>query len=470
MEVDICIIGAGPAGCISAIRLREFGYSVCLIEALAFPRRHVGICLSDETYHLIDYLGVRKEVDKARFFKRKKTLVKWGAKEPRIVAQPGLHVDRGIFDHILLNKARALGAYVIQPAKVKRVKNVDDGWVIKYDHVQGQAELLSKYIVDASGKANILQGKRKRLSPALTALHGKWSLKRSPHYDGFIESGKDSWLWFAQTKPNEALITLFTGPKRFSNSNHLSLEDHYQDMLKQFSLLGECQLNQLVSRIEACDASSKVRDPIGSNYIRVGDSNISVDPLASQGVHIAMSSALQAAVVINTIFKYPENSKLASQFYQERQIEREQNFTQKTAAAYGQVARTNSHPFWQKRAEHISIPSSEQIPDLQKLNLKRQLRLSKQSEFKRVPVLHDDHIGSHMALHHPSLKRPVAYLGDQDLYHLLKDLEVCKSGEAMLQSWSNKISSQLGTSIISWLLSRGIIEERVETCKISTCL
>ena len=55
-EHDVIIVGAGPAGASTAIRLAVIGLDVAIVERLQFPRPHVGICLSDQTLALLDYL------------------------------------------------------------------------------------------------------------------------------------------------------------------------------------------------------------------------------------------------------------------------------------------------------------------------------------------------------------------------------------------------------------------------------
>ena len=57
-EHDVVILGAGPAGTSAAIRLAQMGLDVGVVERRRFPRSHVGICISDETVALIDYLGL----------------------------------------------------------------------------------------------------------------------------------------------------------------------------------------------------------------------------------------------------------------------------------------------------------------------------------------------------------------------------------------------------------------------------
>ena len=42
IEVDVCVIGAGPAGTTLAARLGQLGHEVCLVERCEFPPEACG--------------------------------------------------------------------------------------------------------------------------------------------------------------------------------------------------------------------------------------------------------------------------------------------------------------------------------------------------------------------------------------------------------------------------------------------
>src|SRR4028118_1120813 len=106
---DVLIVGAGPAGSAAAISLASLGFKVAIVEMARFPRAHVGICISDQTFALIDALGIGPAVRRAGLWPRNETAVKWGGTETRLVPQPGLHVDRAVLDGLLLDRAREAG-------------------------------------------------------------------------------------------------------------------------------------------------------------------------------------------------------------------------------------------------------------------------------------------------------------------------------------------------------------------------
>src|SRR5260370_42131366 len=139
------VIGAGPAGSTFAARMVQLGHDVCLVERARFPRRHLGESLSPGALPLLETIGAREAVEAAGFRRVRRVHVKWeggphGREYPR---EQGLLVDRGGFDGILLERARALGARVLQPAIMRELKSDESGWSVDVDvDVDGSAVQL----------------------------------------------------------------------------------------------------------------------------------------------------------------------------------------------------------------------------------------------------------------------------------------------------------------------------------------
>jgi Ferritin-like/Tryptophan halogenase len=87
---------------------------------------------------------------------------------------------------------------------------------------------------------------------------------------------------------------------------------------------------------------------VGERLLRVGDAAFALDPLSSQGVQHALSSAGQAAIVIHTILARPENATWAKAFFRERHHEMIDRHRASCAALYSRQNRFET-PFWQER-------------------------------------------------------------------------------------------------------------------------
>ncbi len=62
-QVDVAVIGGGPAGTTVSTLVRQQGYSVQLFEREKFPRFHIGESLIPETYWVLQRLNM---LDKMR--------------------------------------------------------------------------------------------------------------------------------------------------------------------------------------------------------------------------------------------------------------------------------------------------------------------------------------------------------------------------------------------------------------------
>ena len=128
---DVIVIGGGPAGSTAASYMAMKGHSVLVIEREAFPRYRVGESLLPSTNPVLEELGVLDKMEEAGFPHKTGGTFVWGkdsdpwsvifAENPFLPASYGFHVERSIFDDILLERSRELGVEVVQPATATSV-------------------------------------------------------------------------------------------------------------------------------------------------------------------------------------------------------------------------------------------------------------------------------------------------------------------------------------------------------------
>ena len=161
---DALIIGAGPAGSSAAILLATAGWSVALIEKQAFPRRKVcGECVAASNMPLLDALGIGGDfADKAGPELTRVALMHgaqsvWADLPATADARHawGRAIGRETLDTLLLARARAAGATVLQPWAVQKLSGVG-----KSHHCTVREA--------ASGQVKSLQ------APVAILAHGSW--------------------------------------------------------------------------------------------------------------------------------------------------------------------------------------------------------------------------------------------------------------------------------------------------------
>ena len=161
-QFDAIIVGGGPAGSTTAIRLAQAGWSVALMEKYSFPRRKVcGECISATNLPLLHALGIGAafdalagpEIREVGLFAGDEVLT---APLPAFAAPHpwGRALGREHLDTLLLVRAAEAGATVLQPCTVKRIAR--DGAL----HVC--------HVTDADGKTTTMN------APVLIAAHGSW--------------------------------------------------------------------------------------------------------------------------------------------------------------------------------------------------------------------------------------------------------------------------------------------------------
>ncbi len=130
IDADALVIGAGPAGAAAAILLALEGWRVVLVEQHEYPRQKVcGECISAGTLALIDELGVGAafrryagaELREVAWMSASGTLL---GEFPGCASGPyrfGRALGRDVLDSLFLERARAVGVQILQPARVRAV-------------------------------------------------------------------------------------------------------------------------------------------------------------------------------------------------------------------------------------------------------------------------------------------------------------------------------------------------------------
>src|SRR2546423_11904766 len=111
------IIGAGPAGSVAAVVLARAGWNVTLIEQHRFPRDKVcGECISALGIEVLERLDLAAPLHWRKL--TRSALVAPDATTALVqLPRPMWGLSRAALDDALLNRARAAGACIEQPAR-----------------------------------------------------------------------------------------------------------------------------------------------------------------------------------------------------------------------------------------------------------------------------------------------------------------------------------------------------------------
>jgi flavin-dependent dehydrogenase len=457
---EVCVIGAGPAGSVFAARMAQLGHHVDLIERQGFPRRHLGESLSPGVMTLLRAADMHETVEAAGFPGVNSVWVKW-ADGPRLRQDPGekgLLVDRGEFDHRLLERARALGVQIHQPAHVLAQKWDGAKWRLAID-TNGVSKCLdADFVADAGGRRGIAPGHQTKTGASTLAVYGYWrgaSLPTMPR----IEAGQDVWYWGVPLPDGTYNTLVFVDPNWFRSAPGSTMTERFLGLIDRSSLMEECRDAELIAPARAIDATPYLAcDCVTPTRIRLGDAALAIDPISSSGVQKAIQTALSGAIVANTLLRRSELTEAAASFYRAQLTEASERHRRWAAGHYRDVADGCDSPFWRGRS---AAPATVDPPPLPAIDISAlamtPVALSPELEFVRTPCLRGDFVDLAPALHHPRLAGPLVFLGGRELAPLLQTLPPGQTPLQIARSWSTRMPLESGMAIAGWLVSHGIL-------------
>ena len=165
----LLVMGAGPAGCATAIAAAEAGAEVSLVDRAEFPRDKVcGGCLSAAGLGLLNDLGV---VDAVR--ESAAAIDRWvgtfDGRTARLDLPPGIAVSRRRLDPILVRRAAAVGVDVRLSTSATVLDVRPKGVVVR----SGERDAVYDVVAAATGLSG---GGLNRWLPWIAPPHGPYGL------------------------------------------------------------------------------------------------------------------------------------------------------------------------------------------------------------------------------------------------------------------------------------------------------
>jgi flavin-dependent dehydrogenase len=446
---DVCIVGGGPAGSTLAARVAALGNSVVLVERAVFPRKHLGESLTPGVRPLLESIGAGDVFEKSGALAVESVLVNWdGGHRERIDPESrGMLVDRGRFDSLLLKHAIAAGAQAIQPAIFRDCRTLADGWRIRVEQGDKSICIDARFLADASGRSFATRGRKRQTGARTTAFYAYWQgsdLPKRPR----IEAGSDAWYWGVPIPDGTYNTLVFVDPRTHA-------PDRLQELVARSSLLEGCRDIHLVSPVWAVDATPYIDEQsVTPRSIKVGDAALSIDPLSSSGVQKAIQTALSAAVVVNTLVRKPESSEAAVEFYRSSLADASERHCNWAGGYYS--AATRNTEFWRQRASR-SVPAEVAQPISASDFADEPLALSPDLTFVELPCIEGSFVTVKSALHHPSLDRPVTFVGGCEMPPLVRRVRKGMKPMEIALVWSDRVPLKTGLALTGWLLANGLL-------------
>ncbi len=457
-EKSICILGAGPAGLVTAIKLKQLGYNPFVLDF----KKAVGIdfvqSLSPGVFTLLETVGIGlnelHEVCRpiARSFKF------WNGEMIEIESPPGFLTERNQFDSWLQKIAIEKGISLLPDARVISLEETSEGWKIYLKQDGKYQTCHAGFLVDASGKRSIIRGIKKRVAATTLAISGCWDNTGMAENETLLESGSNYWLWGAMLSSGTFHATLFMDPELSRIPGGDGLVRLYKYYLGRTQLFKGCLTGKLHGNLVANDVTPFYYEkPSGLNYIKVGESSVGLDPVSSQGIQSSMAGAIQSAIVINTILANPNQAVPAIDFYKERQQELISFHLEKISSTYEAAYPWKNNHFWAKRITPIHAVETHSEPSV--WNSSQKVEFSPEAGLVPIGCIIDNQITSRAGLVHPLLNRPIVFWENMEIASILGNLQGSFDPSEWVGRWSEKIKMVVAVRLFNKLKNTGVLKE-----------
>lgn len=319
-KTDVCVVGAGPGGCTTALFLAKAGIPSILLDKAIFPRDKIcGDGLSGWTVNML------QKIDPAlldRFRRNPISQESWGArftapngqvldvpfkdKELPGAQAPGYVVPRQEFDYFLLQECRQHPIIkIIEGVEIKATSYGDKDQI--FLHGDGQFQLQAKVAIFCNGaqspQAKSLAGIYPEKKHYVAGVRAYYEGVSGLHVDNYIELHflKDflpGYFWIfplpngrvnvgagmRSDKISKGKINLRSEMLRCI-AEHPSLQDRFRNARQLSPVRGF-----------GLPLGSRKRQISGRNFMLVGDAASLIDPFTGEGIGNAMASGMMAAI------------------------------------------------------------------------------------------------------------------------------------------------------------------------------
>jgi flavin-dependent dehydrogenase len=320
-EVDVAVIGGGPAGATVSTLLAQQGLRVSVFERERFPRFHIGESLIPETYWVLKRLNMLPKMQRSHFVKKYSVqfvnaagklsapFYFWDNK-PHECSQTW-QVVRSEFDRMMLDNAREHGADVHEATRVLDV--IFDGERaigVRVEQENGSPhDVRAQVVVDASGQIGLLQNRfRLRVWDPILNKGAVWTYWRGAYRDTGRDEGatmvlqtsdRSGWFWYIPLHDDIVSVGI-VAPARRMLRTRTPREEVYAQAVAQCPAVGDrvSGATRVTGYFVTKDYSYRATANAGDGWVMIGDAYAFLDPLYSSGVLLALRSGEMAADAI----------------------------------------------------------------------------------------------------------------------------------------------------------------------------
>jgi flavin-dependent dehydrogenase len=368
-EVDVMILGAGPAGSALALALKRGGVAdVLLVDRPARRPFRIGEAAAPGLGQLLRRLGLDDRLDGHGHRPCYGNLTFWGGPAPAIedfmsrTHGPGWHLDREAFDAWLRAEAITTGTELLSPAHLTEARRDGDAWQVEIRAGGVKFEGRTRWIVDATGRPAAFarrRGARLHRLDRLMAFAARAEAAEGQGFEGFslVEAVDYGWWYAAHLPGGTATVALMTDADLARQAKLHSPAAFGQAWAATSNIGRFVPSPDLIQHPIVFAAGTQFIDrAIAPGWLALGDALIALDPLSASGITGALEDAIAAAETIVRLLDLPNNGEARDlrSAYGARANATLRQYLVERCAIYACEKRWRQSNFWKRRTAAIA--------------------------------------------------------------------------------------------------------------------
>lgn len=360
-SIDVAILGGGPAGCATAIALRQLGHSCLVVERSNYAEVRVGETLPPAARRPLAALSLWDRFLDAGHLPSVAICSVWGADEPNtqdFIFNPygnGWHLDRQQFDALLAQEAASAGVAVLREAQwLSCDSGSADRWDVEIAAGAGHHIFRAKFVVDATGRAASFarkHGAKRAVHDRLIGIVGSYrpiTPQPAATETMLLEAVEMGWWYCAPLPDARVIMTLMTDGDLHAQASHDAPAHVFERSLMQTTYaLTRVEGFALENSPSVVAAHSSCLAPIfGPSWLAVGDAAAAYDPLSGQGILKSLESGMLAAYAIS---RYLAGESTSMREYEKKVHADFDQYLALRDIYYSKETRWQDSPFWRRR-------------------------------------------------------------------------------------------------------------------------
>ena len=316
-QVDVLVIGAGPAGTVAASIINKAGFKVKIVEKVKFPRFVIGESLLPRCMEALDEAGFLDAVKECGFQE------KYGAKfvkngkicDYKFSDQftkgwiSTWQVPRADFDKKLADTVESMGVPISYETTVTAIEFNGSDSVTTVEDIDGnKSQIKARFIVDGSGYGRVIPrlfnlDKPSNLPPRKALFTHVADTNRTmddePNRITIIVHKKGVWIWVIPFSNGNTSVG-FVGDPEFFDATQGAPEEQMRALLATEPYLAERMKDvKMIFEPKVLQSWSTTTNKFyGDGFVLTGNVTEFLDPVFSSGVTLATVSSQTAARLV----------------------------------------------------------------------------------------------------------------------------------------------------------------------------